>query len=69
MKKLVLVLPLVLLVGCPPTGDGKAKKTPAPSASCASIGQSCEFSPGKLGTCVSKDPCTGNDCLVCQSQH
>ena len=65
---LLLALPLVLL-GCPPAGDEKGKKTPAPSASCSAVGQSCEFSPGKLGTCVSKDPCTGNDCLVCQSQH
>jgi hypothetical protein len=38
---------------------------------CTKMGQNCEFSPGKLGTCVIKEPCTTAEasCLVCQSQH
>jgi len=57
------------LLGCPPA----EKKEPAPSArdACARIGQTCEVSPGKLGTCVVKDGCTElpSACFVCQSQH
>jgi hypothetical protein len=55
----------LLLAACPPA---PAKKEPLPTT-CKSIGQNCEFSPGKLGTCVLRDECTGNDCYVCQSQH
>jgi hypothetical protein len=57
----------LLLVACPTRDDGGAKKQ-APSSACTSFGQSCEFSPGKLGTCVQKDNCE-KDCFVCQSQH
>lgn len=62
------MLPLgAALLGCPPDD----KKSPAPSASgaCEKVGQSCEFSPGKLGTCVQKDDCKTGNCFVCQSQH
>ncbi len=53
--------------GCPTAAE---KKSPSPTgATCARIGQSCEFARGKLGTCVQRDDCTGNDCFVCQSQH
>jgi hypothetical protein len=65
-------LPLVasfalVLTACPPA----EKKDPNPMAACAKVGQSCEFSPGKLGTCVQKDGCTDGSpaCFVCQSQH
>lgn len=54
-------------LGCPPAAE--KKPPPATGAACARIGQSCEFAPGKLGTCVQRDDCTGNDCFVCQSQH
>jgi hypothetical protein len=54
----------VALVGCP---GGSAKKTPLPP--CSKIGQQCQFEPGKLGSCVFKDGCTGANCYVCQSQH
>ena len=55
------------LLGCPPDD----KKAPAPAApkSCEKIGQSCEYSPGKLGTCVQKDDCKTGNCFDCQSQH
>jgi hypothetical protein len=49
--------------------DAPPRATPAPAPSaCAKFGEACEFSPGKLGTCVLKDDCV-KDCLVCQSQH
>jgi hypothetical protein len=55
------------LLACPP----EDKKAPAPASptACAKVGQSCEYSPGKLGTCVTKDGCQGDGCFVCQSQH
>jgi hypothetical protein len=58
---LVLVLPLVL-GGCP---AGKA----SPPEPCKRFGQTCEISPGKLGSCVERTTCTQGNCLVCQSQH
>jgi hypothetical protein len=58
-----------LLLGCPPASD----KKPASREPCAKLGQTCEFSPGKLGSCVQRDDCTpspgGTSCFVCQSQH
>jgi hypothetical protein len=59
-------LVLALFSGCQPRGSA-----PAPSGEpqkCTRIGQSCEFSPNKLGSCVLRDNCS-EDCLVCQSQH
>lgn len=60
-------LGVLVLLGCPPDD----KKSPAPTASgaCEKVGQTCEFSPGKLGTCVQKDDCKTGSCFVCQSQH
>jgi hypothetical protein len=46
----------------------KKNDAPAPASSCTKFGQTCELSPGKLGTCVEKPNCT-TDCLTCQSQH
>ncbi len=65
---LLLALPLV---GCPPADKERAKPAPSGPEGCAKFGQTCEVSPGKLGTCVAKDGCTadGAACLVCQSQH
>jgi hypothetical protein len=42
---------------------------PPTTAWCKRFGDSCEFSPGKLGTCVAREGCAGSDCLFCQSQH
>ncbi len=55
------------LAGCPSQSSSGA----APSASpqkCTHVGQTCEYSPNKLGSCVMRDNCA-QDCLVCQSQH
>jgi hypothetical protein len=51
---------LALLVGCPPT-----EKKSAPSKECAVVGAQCEYSAGKLGTCIANM----DGGLVCQSQH
>jgi hypothetical protein len=56
-----------VLLGCPP--DDKKAPAPTPSGACEKVGQSCEYSPGKLGTCVQKDDCKSAPCFVCQSQH
>ncbi len=68
MRRTAFVL-AILLLGCPPADRDKGGKS-SPAA-CAKVGDTCEFSPGKLGTCVAKDGCTseGASCLVCQSQH
>ncbi|HMJ11578.1 MAG TPA: hypothetical protein VK524_09215 [Polyangiaceae bacterium] len=55
----------LLLAGCP-AKESKSKAAPEP---CTKFGQSCEYSPGKLGTCVRREECTGGNCFVCQSQH
>ncbi len=57
---------LLLLAGCPAERDKKPASGLAP---CKEFGQQCEYSPGKLGSCVIRDNCTGNDCFECQSQH
>jgi hypothetical protein len=64
MKRLCCALAL-LLSGCP----AKTEK-PAALEPCKEFGQTCEFAPGKLGSCVQKDECKpGQNCFVCQSQH
>jgi hypothetical protein len=54
-------------------GAGGCQKTssdaPAALAPCKEVGQRCEYAPGKLGACVVRDGCQGDDCFVCQSQH
>lgn len=65
LSSLVLV---ALMTGCPPD-DKKAPVSSSPTKACEKVGQSCEFSPGKLGTCIVKDGCQGAGCFVCQSQH
>jgi hypothetical protein len=54
---------VAVLSACPPSSDKPTELKP-----CARVGQSCEVAPGKLGSCVQKDDCTGG-CFVCQSQH
>jgi len=55
--------------------DNGARRT-APSLApryapkpCRKFGDPCELSPGKLGTCIQREQCTGEHCLFCQSQH
>jgi hypothetical protein len=62
---LALALLGLATAGCP-------EQTSSPSdakAPCQQVGQRCEFSPGKLGSCVLNDNCQGPNCFVCQSQH
>jgi len=63
---LALAAVLLLLCGCPEQVQNDA---PALNAPCREVGQRCEVSPGKLGSCVLVDGCRGADCFVCQSQH
>jgi len=51
--------------GCHERKVGPPVKPPP----CTAFGQTCEFSPGKLGSCVQRDNCQGPDCFICQSQH
>jgi hypothetical protein len=59
---------VVLLTGCPSSPGGARPSTDAQAQACTRVGQTCEFAPNKLGSCVQRDNCT-QDCLVCQSQH
>jgi hypothetical protein len=62
---LLLVSIVPLLGGCPSNGANKGSGLPP----CSKFGDNCEFSPGKLGSCVVRDGCTGDHCFTCQSQH
>jgi hypothetical protein len=67
MRWFVIALALVafVLAGCPE----KVSPAKADASACTKIGQSCEYAPGKLGSCVQQDDCATPPCLVCQSQH
>ena len=68
LSLLVLVASSVTLLACPPAD--KREPPPSKKEECSHVGQSCEFSPGKLGSCVYKDDCVAPaNCYVCQSQH
>jgi hypothetical protein len=71
MRFTAVLAGLALLCGCPRSErTSSSNGDAAASGVCVRVGQRCEFSPGKLGTCVSRDDC--NDpagCFVCQSQH
>jgi hypothetical protein len=56
----------LMLLGCP---EQTQSDPPIDNTRCREVGQRCEFSPGKLGSCVSIDGCRSGDCFVCQSQH
>ncbi len=59
------LLVTLLLCAC----SGKTEHKSSAPKPCERFGQTCEFAPKKLGTCVEKMNCTGAGCLVCQSQH
>jgi hypothetical protein len=65
---LTVLLTVTLLASACDRPDHKSEtdKKPAP---CTTVGQQCEFLPGKLGACVMPTGCTDNSCLICQSQH
>jgi hypothetical protein len=65
LAALVWLLAPLVLVACRQRADSKA----AAPAACKEFGQTCEYAPGKLGSCVVKDDCKGSNCFVCQSQH
>jgi hypothetical protein len=52
------------MAGCTPSAT---TKTGDPPATCTREGDSCTFSPGKLGVCTA--PGDGRTSLVCQSLH
>jgi hypothetical protein len=70
LSPLLPLLLLLLLAGCPSstTGGGSSREA-GTAAACTHVGQTCEYAPNKLGSCVQKDDCSTGDCLVCQSQH
>lgn len=46
------------------------KSTSSVSPVCRKFGDTCEFAPGKLGTCIEVPTCdAGATCFACQSQH
>jgi len=53
-------------LACPQQTSDAPADTRAP---CQEVGQRCEVSPGKLGSCVVRDNCRETNCFVCQSQH
>jgi hypothetical protein len=65
-RRSLLLLSGLLLLACP---ERKSESPPAPLPPCTQVGQRCEFSPGKLGSCVQRDDCHEQNCFVCQSQH
>ena len=67
MTKGLAWLVVLCALGCPAQTDRKS--APRGAASCTRVGDSCEFAPGKLGTCVRRDDCAVEPCLTCQSQH
>ncbi|MCU0655818.1 MAG: hypothetical protein MUF64_11215 [Polyangiaceae bacterium] len=66
--RLLVLWSLLLVAAC---DQGNRASPPPGRPPCTKMGQNCEFSPGKLGTCVIKEPCPSTEasCLVCQSQH
>jgi hypothetical protein len=72
-----IVTTIVFVMKNRPEGDlGNGYGRPAPGLAprtapkpCTKFGDSCEVSPGKLGTCIQREQCTGEHCLFCQSQH
>jgi hypothetical protein len=63
LKRATLLVAL-LLTACPTKQPSESKP-----AECKKFGETCQFAPGKLGSCVVREPCPSGDCLVCQSQH
>jgi len=65
MRSLLGLTFALLLCGCPSRAHERGSGLPP----CSKFGDQCEFSPGKLGSCVVRDGCTGGNCFTCQSQH
>lgn len=67
--RLALLFAVLLLVACRPSAGEGGSDAGATRNVCTTVGQRCEVSPGKLGSCVRRDDCAAGDCFVCQSQH
>ncbi len=63
--RLCLALLLLAASACPGTTAGPAEG----SLPCSAVGQRCQVSPGKLGSCVLIDNFGRDKFYVCQSQH
>jgi hypothetical protein len=64
---LKFLLPFVVIgAACAPKkyDDNQSSK-----AHCTRVGDTCEFTAGKLGVCIAPEGCTKSSCLICQSQH
>jgi hypothetical protein len=69
LRTFPLVACLAFIAGCPSSQGAAGASADAQAAQpCLRVGQTCEYAPNKLGSCVQRDNCT-QDCLVCQSQH
>ena len=69
MSRGLLFACALFLSGCP-TGKHHSDSSSVAEETCKKTGAQCWYAEGKLGVCVRRDDaCTGNDCLVCQSQH
>ncbi|HYQ41615.1 MAG TPA: hypothetical protein VER11_06600 [Polyangiaceae bacterium] len=66
MRLPALILLVMSVTGCPERHQNQGRPSLPP---CRKFGDSCEFAPGKLGSCVLRDGCTGSECFTCQSQH
>lgn len=64
-----LLVAMLLLAACRPSAGEGGSDAGATRNVCTTVGQRCEVSPGKLGSCVRRDDCAAGDCFVCQSQH
>ncbi len=63
-----IVVAALALTAC--TMKEESSKPAPTSQPCRKVGDNCEVSPGKLGTCIQQDVCTKPEgCFVCQSQH
>jgi hypothetical protein len=69
-----LAIAALLLVGCSPGTSAPSAPTGTtsdPVTVCGKDGQTCVYSPGKLGVCTTnvQARCDGGFCLTCMSVH
>jgi hypothetical protein len=68
MHRTIIGIFALFLTACPAKEPRPRASDKSPEA-CTKFGENCEFSPGKLGTCVYGVDCAKPGCLICQSQH
>ncbi len=73
MRRFLQSRGFALCIGFAVAGCENAAPPGSEVQACASVGQRCQFAPGKLGACVQRDDCDPERdpkrCFVCQSQH